>query len=135
MTGAETVIKTSIESGLDVCFTNFGTTELHLIAALDSVPGIRPILCLFEGVCSGASDGYARMLDKPAITLLHLGPGLANAIANLHNARRAHSPMFNVIGEHALWHRDSDAPEIMDIETLAKPVSDWVFLTTSSETV
>ncbi|MHB8204006.1 MAG: acetolactate synthase large subunit [Desulfomonilaceae bacterium] len=135
MTGAEAIIKTSIESGINVCFTNFGTTELHLIAALDSVPGIRPVLCLFEGVCSGASDGYARMLDKPAMTLLHLGPGLSNAMANLHNAKRAHSQMFNVIGEHALWHRDSDAPEVMDLETLAKPVSDLVHLATSPETV
>ncbi|MGC8660356.1 MAG: acetolactate synthase large subunit [Desulfomonilaceae bacterium] len=135
MTGAEILMKTSVESGINVCFANFGTTELNLVHALDTVPGIRPVLCLFEGVCSGASDGYARMMDKPAITLLHLGPGLSNASANLHNARRAHSPMLNIIGEHALWHRGSDAPEVMDIETLAKPVSDWIKLVKSPDTI
>ncbi len=135
MTGAEILIKTSIESGVDVCFANFGTTELNLVSAQDSVPGIRSVLCLFEGVCSGAADGYARMLEKPAMTLLHLGPGLSNASANLHNARRAYSPMLSIIGEHALWHRQSDAPEVMDIETLARPVSDWIRLAKSPDTI
>lgn len=108
-----------------MCFVNAGTTEIPLVLAFDSVPGIRPVLCLFEGVCTGAADGYGRMLDKPAMTLLHLGPGLANGIANLHNARRAGTQVVNIIGEHATWHRAADPPLAMDIEGLAGTVSGW----------
>src|SRR5262249_58158699 len=109
----------------EVCFANPGTTEMALVAALDSVDGMRAVLGLFEGVCTGAADGYARMADKPALTLTHLGPGFANGIANLHNARRARSPLVNVIGDHATWHLAADAPLTSDIESLARPVSGW----------
>lgn len=125
MNGAECVIKAAKDSGIDVCFANPGTTELPLVVALDTVGGIRPVLGLFEGVCTGAADGYARMLQKPAMVLLHLGPGLANGLANLHNARRAHSKIVTVVGEHSTWHREFDPPLTMDIESLAKTVSGW----------
>jgi acetolactate synthase-1/2/3 large subunit len=125
MNGAESIIRTAQASGIEVCFANPGTTELPLVQALDGVPGIRAVLGLFEGVCTGAADGYARMLGKPAMVLLHLGPGLANGVANLHNARRAHSGMVLVVGEHATWHRPFDPPLAMDIEPLAKTVSGW----------
>jgi acetolactate synthase-1/2/3 large subunit len=125
MNGAERLVKTAIGAGIKVCFANPGTTELPIVAALDKATGIRAFLGLFEGVCAGAADGYGRMLDKPAMVLLHLGPGLANGIANLHNARRAKSPVVNVVGEHATWHRDADPPLAMDIESLARTVSGW----------
>lgn len=125
MNGAECIIKAARDSGIEVCFANPGTTELPLVVALDTVGGIRPVLSLFEGVCTGAADGYARMLQKPAMVLLHLGPGLANGIANLHNAKRAHSRIVNVVGEHSTWHRASDPPLAMDIESLAQTVSGW----------
>ena len=125
MNGAEILIKTAVKAGVEVCFTNPGTTELPLVSAFDTIPGIRPILGLFEGCCTGAADGYGRMTDKPAMTLLHLGPGLGNGIANLHNARRARTPVLNVIGEHATWHRSADAPLSMDIAMLAETVSGW----------
>src|SRR6202166_1362435 len=105
MNGAEALIKTALGAGVEVCFAKPGTTEMALVAALDSVPGMRAVLALFEGVCTGAADGYARMTGQPAMTLLHLGPGLANGLANLHNARRANSPIVNVIGDQATWHR------------------------------
>jgi acetolactate synthase-1/2/3 large subunit len=126
LNGAESLVKTAAASGVRICFANPGTTELPLVAALDSAPGIRPVLCLFEGVCSGAADGYARMSGDPAMTLLHLGPGFANGIANFHNARRARSAIFNVIGEHASWHRAADPPLASDIVSLAEPVSGWL---------
>lgn len=126
MNGAESLIATAVAANVEVCFANPGTTEMPLVAALDAVPGIRAILGLFEGVCTGAADGYARMTGKPALTLLHLGPGLANGLANLHNARRARSPIVNVIGEHATWHVASDPPLASDIVSLATPVSHWV---------
>ncbi|MGP4006863.1 acetolactate synthase large subunit [Streptomyces sp. 4N124] len=126
LTGAEALIETSLAAGVDVCFANPGTTEMPLVAALDSVPGTRAVLGLFEGVCTGAADGYARIAGRPAMTLLHLGPGFANGIANLHNARRAHSPVFNVVGDHASWHLPFDAPLTSDIVSLATPVSGWV---------
>ncbi len=126
MDGAEALIRTAIAAGVDVCFANPGTTEMPLVAALDRAPGIRPVLALFEGVCTGAADGFARMSDRPAMTLLHLGPGFANGIANLHNARRARSPIVNVIGDHATWHLAADAPLTSDIVSLANPVSGWV---------
>jgi acetolactate synthase I/II/III large subunit len=125
MNGAELLVKTAVASGVEVCFANAGTTEIPIVTALDSIPGIRVYLGLFEGVCTGAADGYGRMLDKPAMTLLHLGPGLANGIANLHNARRGNSPVWNVIGEHASWHVSADPPLAMDIESLARTVSGW----------
>jgi acetolactate synthase-1/2/3 large subunit len=123
--GGQSLIKTARKAGITVCFVNAGTTELPIVLALDSEPGIRAILGLFEGVCTGAADGYGRILGKPAITLLHLGPGLANGIANLHNARKAKSPLVNLIGEHATWHRAADPPLAMDVEALAGTVSGW----------
>jgi acetolactate synthase I/II/III large subunit len=126
MNGAESLIRTAIAAGVEVCFANPGTTEMPLVAALDSADGIRPILGLFEGVCTGAADGYGRMAEKPALTLLHLGPGFANGIANLHNARRARSPIVNLIGDHATWHVGADAPLTSDIVSLAQPVSGWI---------
>ena len=125
MNGAELLLKTAVNAGLEVCFTNPGTTELPMVSAFDSIPGIHPVLGLFEGCCTGAADGYGRMADRPAMTLLHLGPGLAYGLANLHNAKRAHTPVFNVIGEHATWHRPFDPPLTMDIEELADTVSGW----------
>jgi acetolactate synthase-1/2/3 large subunit len=125
MNGAEILLKTAVQAGIEVCFTNPGTTELPIVSAFDAVPGIRPILGLFEGCCTGAADGYGRMTDKPAIVLLHLGPGLAYGLSNLHNAKRAHSPVLSVIGEHAGWHRPLDPPLAMDIEELADTVSGW----------
>jgi acetolactate synthase-1/2/3 large subunit len=126
MNGAEAIVRTALASGIDVCFANPGTTEMPLVAALDSVSGIRPVLALFEGVCTGAADGYGRMAERPAATLLHLGPGFANGIANLHNARRARTPIVNWIGDHATWHLAADAPLTSDIVSLANPVSGWV---------
>ena len=125
MNGAELLVKTAVSLGVEVCFANAGTTEMPIATALDSIPGIKAYLGLFEGVCTGAADGYGRMLDKPAMTLVHLGPGFANGIANLHNARRARSPVLNVVGEHATWHRNSDPPLAMDIESLVGTVSGW----------
>jgi acetolactate synthase-1/2/3 large subunit len=124
--GAEALLRTATLAGVELCLANPGTTEMQLVAALDSVPGLRAVLGLFEGVCTGAADGYARMTHKPALTLLHLGPGFANGIANLHNARRARVPVVNLIGDHASWHRPFDAPLSSDIESLARPVSKWV---------
>jgi acetolactate synthase I/II/III large subunit len=126
MNGAEALIQTALNCGVDICFANPGTTEMPLVAALDAAPRMRAVLALFEGVVTGAADGYARMADRPALTLTHLGPGFANGIANLHNARRAHSPVVNVIGDHATWHLAADAPLTSNIESLAKPVSAWV---------
>ena len=126
MNGAESLVRTLVGGGVDVCFTNPGTSEMHFVAALDRVDGIRCVLCLFEGVATGAADGYARMAEKPASTLLHLGPGLGNGLANLHNARRARSPMVNIVGEHATYHVGFDAPLTSDIEGIARPVSHWI---------
>ncbi len=133
MNGAEALIKTAIDCGIEICFANPGTTELPIVAALDRIAGIKAVLGLFEGVCTGAADGFGRMKGKPAMTLLHLGPGFANGIANLHNARRAHTPLVNIIGEHATWHRPMDPPLAMDIEGLAKTVSGWVRTTASAQ--
>lgn len=126
LNGAEALIKTAVSAGIEICFANPGTTEMPLVHALDTVHGIRAILGLFEGVCTGAADGYARMTGRPALTLLHLGPGLANGSANLHNACRAHSPIVNLIGEHATWHVTAAPPLATDISALAAPVSAWV---------
>ncbi|WP_443732535.1 acetolactate synthase large subunit [[Mycobacterium] fortunisiensis] len=119
-TGAEVVVNRLLAEGVDVCFANPGTSEMHFVAALDAVPAMRPVLCLFEGVASGAADGYARIAGRPAATLLHLGPGMANALANLHNARRAFSPVVNVVGDHATYHQSLDAPLESDIEALGQ---------------
>ncbi len=126
MNGAESLVRTLVAGGVDVCFTNPGTSEMHFVAALDKVDGMRCVLALFEGVVTGAADGYARMTDKPASTLLHLGPGLANGLANLHNARRARTPVVNIVGDHATYHHKFDAPLTADIEGFARPVSNWV---------
>jgi acetolactate synthase I/II/III large subunit len=124
--GAEHLMRTMADNGVTTCFANPGTTEMHLVAALDHEPRIRPVLGLFEGVATGAADGFGRMTDHAALTILHLGPGLANGLANLHNARRAHTPIVNLVGDHATWHRDADAPLTTDIESLARPMSVWV---------
>lgn len=126
MNGAESLLRTLVNGGVDICFMNPGTSEMQFVAAVDRVPGMRCVLGLFEGVVSGAADGYARMTGKPAATLLHLGPGLANALANFHNARRARVPIINLIGEHATYHRQCDPPLYSDIAGLARPVSGWV---------
>jgi acetolactate synthase-1/2/3 large subunit len=132
MNGAESVLRTLVKCGVEVCFGNPGTSEMHFVSALDEVEGMRPVLGLFEGVVTGAADGYARMAEKPACTLLHLGPGFANGIANLHNARRAGSPIVNIVGDHATYHAQYDAPLASDIEGLARPVSRWFHATTSA---
>ena len=126
MTGADVLIKALANAGVEVCFANPGTSEMQLVAAIDGEPRMRAILGLFEGVVTGAADGYGRMADKPALTLLHLGPGFGNGSANLHNARRAQSPVINMIGDHATYHRKFDAPLTSDIEGFASPVSDWI---------
>lgn len=126
MNGAESLVRTLVEGGVEVCFTNPGTSEMHFVAALDRVEGMRCVLFLFEGGATGAADGYARMADKPASTLLHLGPGLANGLANLHNAKKARTPVVNIVGEHATYHREYNAPLTSDIEGLAHPMSSWV---------
>ena len=133
MNGAESVIRTLLAHGVDTCFANPGTSEMHLVQAIDAVPAMRPVLCLFEGVCTGAADGYARMKGVPATTLLHLGAGLGNGIANLHNCRRAATPLVNVIGDHAIHHVAYDAPLTSDIEAVAKPVSAWIHTSRTSE--
>ncbi len=126
MNGAEALIDTLYRAGVRVCFANPGTSEMQLVAAIDKHAEMRGVLCLFEGVVTGAAHGYGRMADKPAATLLHLGSGFGNGAANLHNARRAHSPVVNIVGDHATYHRAFDAPLTSDIEGAARPFSDWV---------
>nr|WP_328833899.1 acetolactate synthase large subunit [Mycolicibacterium fluoranthenivorans] len=126
-TGADVVIGRLLAGGVEVCFANPGTSEMHFVAALDHTPAMRAVLCLFEGVATGAADGYARITGTPAATLLHLGPGLANGLANLHNARRAHSPVVNIVGDHATYHKEFDAPLESDIEALARWPEGLVF--------
>ena len=126
MNGAESMLETLINNGVEVCFANPGTSEMHMVAAIGKTEGMRSILSLFEGVCTGAADGYGRMAGKPACTLLHLGPGLSNGSANLHNARKANSPVINLIGDHATYHKKYDAPLNSDVIGLANPVSHWV---------
>jgi len=126
MNGAESLVRTLVGGGVNVCFANPGTSEMHFVAALDRVEGMRCVLGLFEGVVTGAADGYARMTAIPATTLLHLGPGMANGLANIHNANKASTPMVNIVGDHATYHRRYDAPLTTDIETAAKPFSRWV---------
>lgn len=126
MTGAEALVLTLEASGVDRCFTNPGTSEMHAVAAIGRAERMRATLCLFEGVATGAADGYGRMTRKPACTLLHLGPGLANGLANLHNARRARTPIVNIVGDHAVSHRALDAPLASDLAGFAAPVSQWI---------
>jgi acetolactate synthase-1/2/3 large subunit len=135
MNGAESLISTLVASGVDVAFTNPGTSEMHFVAALGRVEGMRAILCLFEGVVTGMADGYGRMKKTPAATLLHLGAGLANGLANLHNARRAATPIVNIVGDHATYHAQYDAPLTSDIVGFARPVSHWVHTSISAKTV
>ena len=125
MNGARALLSTLVDSGVDVCFSNPGTSEMHFVAALDDVPQMRGVLALFEGVATGAADGYGRMAGRPAATLLHLGPGLGNGLANLHNARRARTPVVNIVGDHATYHTRYDAPLESDIAAIASAVSGW----------
>src|SRR5262252_1225323 len=135
MNGAESLVRTLLASGIDTCFANPGTSEMHFVAALDKVDGMRCVLGLAETVVSGCADGYARMAEKPAATLTHCGPGFANSIANVHNARRASAPMLNIVGDHATYHRPYDPPLTTDTEGLARAVSHWVRTSTSSARV
>jgi acetolactate synthase-1/2/3 large subunit len=126
MNGAQALIRTLVACGVEACFANPGTSEMHFVAALDAVPQMRGVLCLFEGTATGAADGHGRMTGRPAAALLHLGPGLGNGLANLHNARRARTPLVAVVGDHATYHKRLDAPLESDIDSLARPVSAWV---------
>jgi acetolactate synthase-1/2/3 large subunit len=126
-------LKTLVAAGIEVCFTNPGTSEMHLVLAIGKSDAVRPVLCLFEGVATGAADGYGRMTDKPAITLLHMGPGLANGMANLHNARKAHIPLINIVGNHATHHQAYDSPLNSDIPAYANICSDTVVIPTSAD--
>src|SRR5437763_7583426 len=131
--GAQAVIRPLVDAGVATCFTTPGTSEMHFVAALDSVPEMRAVLTLFEGVATGAADGYARMADKPGATLLHLGPGLGNGLANLHNARKGRVPIVNIVGDHATYHTKYDAQLQSDIETVARNCSGWVRTSQSTQ--
>ena len=133
--GAQSLLSTLVTSGVDVCFANPGTSEMHFVAALDDVPAMRGVLTLFEGVATGAADGYGRVADRPAAVLLHLGPGQGNGLANLHNARRARTPLLNIIGDHALSHAAFDAPLSSDIAAVSATVSNAVITSTSPDEV
>ncbi len=133
--GAVSLVRTLVANGVEVCFTNPGTSEMHFVSALDRIDGMRCVLGLFEGVVTGAADGYYRMADKPASTLLHLGPGLGNGLANLHNAKKAGSGIVNIVGEHATYHLACNAPLTTDIEAIATPMSNWVRTSRSSKDV
>ncbi len=135
MNGAESLVRTLVAGDVTVAFTNPGTSEMHFVAALDRVDGMRCVLCLHETVTTGAADGYYRMTGKPASTLLHLGPGLGNSLANLHNLKRARSGVVNIVGEHATYHRAFDAPLTSDIEGIAGTMSHWVKTSTSAKEV
>ena len=135
MNGAESLVRTLLESGIETCFANPGTSEMHFVAALDRIPGMRCILGLTESVVTGAADGFGRMTGDPAVTLLHCGPGLANGLANLHNARRAGSPIVNVVGDQASYHRRLDPPLTADTEGWARGVSAWTRTAASAATL
>jgi acetolactate synthase I/II/III large subunit len=126
MNGAEALVATSVKNGIEICFANPGTTEMSLVLAFDAVPGVRGVLCLNENVATGAADGYGRMAGKPAMCIMHLGPGLANGLTNLHNARRAATPILNIIGEHATLHSPADWRLASDIEVVARYASGFV---------
>ncbi len=133
MNGAERLLETLVESGVEICFANPGTSEMQLVSAIGNNARMRAVLCLFEGVVAGAADGYARMADKPALTLLHVGSGFSNSMANQHNAKRAHSPLVNVVGDHATWHLQYDAPLTSDVAGHARLCSDWVAVSESAD--
>lgn len=133
MNGAQALLKILVDSGIEVCFANPGTSEMHLVSAIGRTDRMRSILCLFEGVATGAADGYGRMADKPAVTLLHVGCGLSNGMANLHNARKAHTPVVNIVGDHATYHQKYDAPLSTDVPAHARVCSDWVRVSESAE--
>src|SRR5882724_10394905 len=135
MNGAESLVRTLVAGGVNVSFSNPGTSEMHFVAALDRKPAMRCVLGLFEGVVTGAADGYGRMARRPAATLLYTGLGLANGLANLHNARRARSPILNIVGDHASYHLRYDAPLTSDIEGLARPMSDVVLRAESADAI
>lgn len=135
MNGAESLVRSLAASGVNACFANPGTSEIHIVEALERVPDIRCVLGLFEGVVTGAADGYARMAGRPAVSLLHLGPGLANGLANLHNAYRAQVPILNIVGQHPISHLRHDVPLSSDIEAIARPYSKWVRTSNSAEQV
>jgi acetolactate synthase-1/2/3 large subunit len=135
MNGARSLLHTLVGAGVDVCFSNPGTSEMHFVAALDDVPEMRGVLALFEGVATGAADGYARIAGRPAATLLHLGPGLGNGLANLHNARRARTPVVNIVGDHATYHARFDAPLESDIASIARAVSGFYRVTARADDV
>src|SRR5436309_3624524 len=131
--GAQALIRTLVDAGVTTCFTNPGTSEMHFVAALDSVPQMRAVLTLFEGVATGAADGYARMADGPGATLLHLGAGLGDGLANLHDARKGKVPIVNIVGDHATYHTKFDAQLQSDIETVARNCSTWVRTSQSTQ--
>jgi acetolactate synthase-1/2/3 large subunit len=133
MNGAQALLKVLAESGIEICFANPGTSEMHLVLAIGKTDAIRPILCLFEGVATGAADGYGRMADKPAITLLHMGPGFSNGMANLHNAKKAHTPIVNIVGDHAAYHLKYNSPLTSDVPAHAKICSDWIHVSKSAD--
>jgi len=133
MNGAERLLETLVESGVEICFANPGTSEMQLVSAIGNQDEMRAVLCLFEGVVSGAADGYARMTDKPALTLLHVGSGFSNSMANQHNAKRAHVPLVNIVGDHATYHLQYDSPLTSDVPALAKLCSDWVRVSESAD--
>ncbi len=133
MNGAERLLETLIESGVELCFANPGTSEMQLVSAIGNSEKMRAVLCLFEGVVSGAADGYARMSDKPALTLLHLGSGFSNSMANQHNAKRAHVPLLNIVGDHATYHLQYDSPLTSDVPAHAKISSNWTRVSESAD--
>jgi acetolactate synthase-1/2/3 large subunit len=132
MNGAQALLKVLVQAGVEICFANPGTSEMHLVLAIGKTDAVRPILCLFEGVATGAADGYGRMADKPAITLLHMGPGFFNGMANLHNARKAHVPVINIVGDHATHHQEYNTPLTSDIPGHARICSDWIHVSKSA---
>jgi hypothetical protein len=133
MNGAERLLETLVESGVELCFANPGTSEMQLVSAIGNSEKMRAVLCLFEGVVSGAADGYARMSDKPALTLLHLGSGFSNSMANQHNAKRAHVPLLNIVGDHATYHLQYDSPLTSDVPAHARICSDWTRVSESAD--
>lgn len=135
MNGAKSLVNSLLQSGVDTCFANPGTSEMHFVAALDQVPGMRCVLGLQENIVTGMADGYFRIARKPAATLLHCGPGLANGMANLHNARRARSGIVNIVGDQATYHRPFDAPLTADTDAMARTVSSWVRTSTRAQDV
>src|SRR3954464_3552451 len=135
LNGAESLVRTLLASGVDTCFANPGTSEINFVAALDRAPGMRCVLALFEGVVTGAADGYGRMARKPAATLMHCGPGFANGLAYLHNAKRAETPILNIVGDQATYHAPFNPPLASDIEAWARPVSQWVRKVMATQTL